>query len=193
MKKIVVALSLILAGVFMLIGCDKGDNDYNIVSDPPGGVPIWSFTFKCYRMLFKYVLSLFLLCFIDGLVVKAQSTQVLGMLTGKHWTMADYGFDVNHNGRLDKSESRIESCEKDDVYEFFSDGSGLVRANSFSCCENLDEQHFRWQLTVDGKLRLFSETINLVSLIPDEMITSQRLTYTKGESMILITVYKTKY
>jgi len=140
----------------------------------------------------KFLLSLILLCDTNTHSGIGHGTPTAAMLINKQWTMFDYGFDENLNGKLDRAESRIEACEKDDTYEFFKDGSGLAKSNSFSCCNGLDEQYFRWQVKRDDKtLWLFSEEHTITRLTKDELITYRKLSYIKGQTTRLITIYKT--
>lgn len=142
-------------------------------------------------MLFKFVLSLFLLCDTKTPCKIQQITPAAEMLINKQWMMIDYGFDENLNGKLDPAESRIEECEKDDTYEFFKDGTGLAKSNNFSCCNGLDEQHFRWQLTDNGSsLQLFAETLSITRLTTRELITYKTPWYIKGQRIGVITVYR---
>lgn len=113
------------------------------------------------------------------------------LLLNKKWVLTSYGFDENGNGRIDMMEERIEECEKDDTYQFYSNGRGMMSDNSFSCCNGIDEQVFQWHFTNNGQsLVVFSETIHIMRLTTRELVTYKKLSYIKGQVLKLITVYK---
>lgn len=115
------------------------------------------------------------------------------LLINKKWTLSSYGFDENGNSRIDMMEERIEECERDDTYEFYSDGTGVMRDNSFSCCSGIDEQTFQWQLiNKGGGMIVSSGSISIIRLTTNELVTQKKLTYVKGQVMSLITIYKIK-
>lgn len=142
----------------------------------------------------KFMLSLLLLCDTGAHSDNRQEASVTEMLINKQWRMFDYGFDENLDGKLEPTESRIETCEKDDTYEFYKDGSGVAKSNSFSCCNGLDEQTFRWRVMGDEKtLLFFSEEQAVTKLTTEELITCKKLSYIKGQTTSLITIYKTRH
>lgn len=113
------------------------------------------------------------------------------LLVNKKWVMTSYGFDENGNDRVDLMEERIEDCEKDDTYEFFAGGVGVMSDNSFSCCNGIDEQRFHWKFCNSGQgLLIFSDTIGITRLTTHELITHKKLSYAGGPVLNLITVYK---
>jgi hypothetical protein len=115
------------------------------------------------------------------------------LLMNKKWVLSSYGFDENNNNRIDMIEERIEDCEKDDTYEFYTGGTGMMRDNGFSCCNGIDEQTFQWQFINNGeRMIMSSEPINITRLTTSELITQKKLSYVKGQVLSLITVYKIK-
>lgn len=115
------------------------------------------------------------------------------LLINKTWTLSSYGFDENGNSCIDMMEERIEECEKDDTYEFFSGGTGIMRDNGFTCCNGIDEQTFQWQFTNNGKgMILSSGFVSIARLTANELVTQKKIIYKKGGGMDLITVYKIK-
>lgn len=143
-------------------------------------------------MLLKYLLIPLLLFNMNEEAQRDTSLlPAAELLLNKKWVLTSYGFDENGNGRVDMMEERIEECEKDDTYQFYSNGTGMMSDNSFSCCNGIDEQVFQWQFTNNGQsLVVFSETIHIIRLTTRELVTYKKLSYIKGQVLKLITVYK---
>jgi len=136
-------------------------------------------------MLLKYLL-------VPLLLFNTTATPVSELLLNKKWVLTSYGFDENGNNHVDMMEERIEECEKDDTYQFYSNGKGIMSDNSFSCCNGIDEQVFQWRFTDKGQsLLVSSETIHIMRLTTRELVTYKKLSYTKGQALKLITVYRT--
>ena len=143
-------------------------------------------------MLLKYLLIPLLLCNAGRQPVNP-ILSASQLLVNKTWMLSSYGFDENGNGRIDLTEERIEECEKDDTYEFYASGAGMMRDNRFSCCNGIDEQIFQWQFINNGGGMIVSaEAIDIVRLTTSELVTKKKLSYSKGQLLTLITAYKTK-
>ncbi|RYY21505.1 MAG: hypothetical protein EOO04_18120 [Chitinophagaceae bacterium] len=145
-------------------------------------------------MLLKYLLLPFL--FFTTKETPLDTTPILraaDLLMHRQWVLSSYGFDENNNGTIDPAEERIEECEQDDTYEFFANGTGLMRGNSYSCCNGIDEQCFQWQLIDNGQsLEVFHETVQIQRLTRRELITSKKPFYLRGQTLNVITIYRVK-
>ena len=69
------------------------------------------------------------------------------ILTEKPWRLLSYGFDSNKNGVVDTNEESIRDCEKDNIYTFNNDGSGLFAENAMICDGNKTMNQFAWTLS----------------------------------------------
>lgn len=76
---------------------------------------------------------------------------VVELLTQKKWILAGYGFDDNNNRLIDEGENMIQECQKDNSYEFFTGGSGVVKENEQVCNAGAPVTDFQWKLSDDNK------------------------------------------
>lgn len=66
------------------------------------------------------------------------------MLTGRPWKLVSYGQDGNNNNLIEPSEEAIQNCEKDNIYSFGQDGSGVLTENTDICPGKPAISTFQW-------------------------------------------------
>lgn len=67
------------------------------------------------------------------------------LLTQKSWKFEMYGLDENNDGIIQASENNMQSCELDDHYRFYPNGTGVYEGGSQPC--SVDEPatiDFNW-------------------------------------------------
>lgn len=90
------------------------------------------------------------------------------LLTGHSWKLASYGYDNNDSGVIDAAEENISDCEKNNIYQFYIDGSALLNT---LCTGIAPESHFRWRFKDNDKQIEFSNstTGNIAALTTEQM------------------------
>ena len=93
------------------------------------------------------------------------------LLTQRPWKLVSHGFDNNHNNKIDPDEEAIEDCEKDNSYNFYVNGTGLVEENLLKCTNGISEFSFNWRFA-DGQktLDFFFAALHLVKMDEEQMI-----------------------
>jgi len=66
------------------------------------------------------------------------------LLTQKTWKLVSHGYDENANGKIEGWEDNLVTCETDNTYEFYVEGTGRYRDNELFC-QGTIEQQFTWQ------------------------------------------------
>ena|ERR1044071_5186982 len=67
------------------------------------------------------------------------------LLTQKTWILKSYGFDDNGNNIVDPEEELIEDCQKDNIYIFKKDGTGIYSDNTLICGNGVPDNEFSWK------------------------------------------------
>jgi hypothetical protein len=67
------------------------------------------------------------------------------LLTRKTWVLKSYGFDDNGNNVVDPEEELIEDCQKDNIYIFKTDGTGVYSDNALICGNGVPDNEFSWR------------------------------------------------
>ena len=76
-------------------------------------------------MLLKFLIP-FLFTFLHGCNKNDLTVKPAAVLLTQHsWILASNGIDHNQNNRIEPSEENLQDCEKDNLYHFFMNGSGL--------------------------------------------------------------------
>lgn len=113
---------------------------------------------------------------------------VVELLTQKKWILTGYGFDDNHNTLIDESENMIQECQKDNSYEFFTGGSGVVKENEQVCSAGNPVNNFQWELGNDNKVLLISFNPAKIARLDESSMVLRH--YVPGLVDSLTTVYK---
>jgi len=114
------------------------------------------------------------------------SPGVAQLLTAKPWKLLSYGFDDNHNGRVDSEEEEIRDCEKDNVSIFNISGSGVVNENVTICDGYEKESQFTWALTDNDSVIDFNYGIAFIDTISKDRLI---ITQTISEPVKLVIIY----
>ena len=98
---------------------------------------------------------------------KAETTILspVELLTRRPWMLSGYGFDENKNGRIDADEESIEPCEKDNLYFFYKNGSGMFMENGLSCATGITELPFAWKLVSNNSALDFQYAVIKILLL----------------------------
>jgi hypothetical protein len=67
------------------------------------------------------------------------------LLTQAPWIQTSYGLDENRDGVIDATEDEIQSCEKDDIITFSTNGSGSFGPGALTCYQGETITPFTWQ------------------------------------------------
>ena len=59
--------------------------------------------------------------------------QNTSLLIARPWVFEKYGLDENNNGTIEETENNMLSCEVDDTYAFYSNGSGYYGGGTVPC------------------------------------------------------------
>jgi hypothetical protein len=113
---------------------------------------------------------------------------VVELLTQKKWILTGYGFDDNHNMLIDESENMIQECQKDNSYEFFTGGSGVVKENEQVCNAGAPFTDFQWKLSDDNKELFISFNPAKIARLDESSMVLRH--YVPGLIDSLTTVYK---
>lgn len=93
------------------------------------------------------------------------------LLTRAPWVLSNYGFDENKNGIIDENENNIADCEKDNLYHFYQNGTGIFEENRLSCLTGITELPFTWKLTDnDSALDLHYVEVKISVLTIDQLV-----------------------
>jgi len=57
-------------------------------------------------------------------------------LTQMAWKFEVYGLDENNNGVIEVSENAMQSCESDDAFTFYSNGTGVYTSGTVKCTQD---------------------------------------------------------
>jgi len=108
----------------------------------------------------------------------------------KAWNLISYGIDENMNAVLDGEEPRIKDCEKDDVYNFYSDNSGSISDNN-NVCTPAPAPSFTWQLPGNdpNKIEFLGQTYSIATLDSNNLVLKKDATTSGGQSTQYIAVY----
>jgi hypothetical protein len=92
------------------------------------------------------------------------------VLTQHAWKSDFHGLDENNNGIIDPSENDMPSCQTDDQYAFYSNGTGLYSSGNLKCAADDSTTTFTWSLSNnDTQLTIFSFT-QTVSKLDDSIL-----------------------
>ena len=79
------------------------------------------------------------------------------LLSQKAWVYEAQGLDENNNGVIDGSESDMLSCQSDDSFTFYSNGSGVYSSGSVKCGPDDVNANFNWEFLNNGtELAIFA-------------------------------------
>jgi hypothetical protein len=93
------------------------------------------------------------------------------LLTQKSWKLLSYGYDYNNDGRIDNSEENISNYQKNNMYVFNSNGTGIVLKNTLTGNKGLVP--FNWTLTNNEKVLDFIDgTMSVAKISKDNLILS---------------------
>lgn len=113
------------------------------------------------------------------------------LLTQKEWMLSGFGFDDNKNGIIDMAEDMSEECQRDNLYQFNRDGSGLYKENLKSCNTGISEQAFTWKLQKnDRELDFLSGTIQIQKITEVEMTLFNEIPLSDGSVMVMLVSYR---
>lgn len=124
-----------------------------------------------------FLLGLFILtlsCKKDNTVLPGKSTAT-ELLTREKWILSGYGFDDNHNNKLDPQENIIGDCQKDNSYRFEISGNGSFLDNAISC-GGPAETVFNWRLSNnETRLEIEFELSDILVLNETSLVISPEL------------------
>ena len=93
------------------------------------------------------------------------------LLTQRSWKLVSHGFDNNDNNKIDPDEETVEDCERDNVYNFYVNGTGLVEENILHCTNGISDFSFNWRFADRQKtLDLFFATLHILKMDEEELI-----------------------
>lgn len=73
------------------------------------------------------------------------------LLTQGEWKFEGYGLDENNNGIIEPEENSMQPCEKDDVYKFYADCTGVFSGGTTPCSEGeASVINFDWRFIDHG-------------------------------------------
>jgi len=75
------------------------------------------------------------------------------LLVQKAWKFQNYGLDENNNGVIEQSESDMLSCQSDDVFTFYVNGTALYSSGDLKCSVDDANMNFNWQF-MNGETEL---------------------------------------
>lgn len=100
----------------------------------------------------------------------ANATEIL---TAGPWKLISYGYDSNNNELVDIDEDAIRDCDKDNIYTFNTDGSGIITENERICSGREPTNPFNWLLkNNDTEIDLYFGKAFIVKLTVDILIIS---------------------
>lgn len=73
------------------------------------------------------------------------------LLTARLWKISSVGLDNNGDNKPDL-DLPLENCEKDDTFEFKTDGTGINYAGTKCESDDPDTQNFTWSLKNEDKV-----------------------------------------
>lgn len=113
------------------------------------------------------------------------------LLTQQEWILTGFGMDHNKNGLIDMQEELSEDCQRDNLYRFNLDGTGLFRDNIKSCNNGISEQSFSWKLQRNGlELDFTSGTLQILRINEHEMVLFQEMELADGSTIRFFINYK---
>jgi hypothetical protein len=100
----------------------------------------------------------------------ANATEIL---TASPWKLISYGYDSNNNELVDIDEDAIRDCDKDNIYTFNINGSGVITENERICSGGEPISQFNWRLTNDDTaMDFYFGKAFIVKLTMDTLIIS---------------------
>ena len=100
----------------------------------------------------------------------ANATEIL---TAGPWKLISYGYDSNDNEQVDIDENAIRDCDKDNIYSFNTDGSGVMTENERICSGGEPSRPFNWLLrNNDTEIDFYFGKAFIVKLTMDILIIS---------------------
>jgi hypothetical protein len=99
-------------------------------------------------------------------------------LTTGSWKLSGYMTDYQKDGTYEENTFAIlADCEKDNIYTFHTDGSGIVDEGPTKCLDNEPQtQTFSWRLN-DGTLTFGSQSYQLEELSESTLRLKARTSY----------------
>src|SRR5262245_6166366 len=85
------------------------------------------------RMYLKFILLGVFAASCEKEDVKVDNKTSAQLLTQKAWKLVSHGYDDNNNKVIEPVEENIQDCQKDNVYTFNLNGSGLVEEKTLNC------------------------------------------------------------
>ena len=100
----------------------------------------------------------------------ANATEIL---TAGPWKLISYGYDSNNNELVDIDEDATRDCDKDNIYSFNTDGSGVMTENERICSGGEPSSQFNWLLrNNDTEIDFYFGKAFIVKLTMDILIIS---------------------
>lgn len=113
------------------------------------------------------------------------------MLTQMAWKYDLHGLDENNNGVIDPSENDMPSCQSDDVYTFYSGGTGLYNRGDIACAPDDANTSFTWSLdNNETQLTIFSFSQAISKLDDNTLEVYYEDQNSMGQTVKYITRYK---
>ena len=113
------------------------------------------------------------------------------LLTQQAWKSGFHGLDVNNNGIIDPSENDMPSCQTDDQYSFYSNGTGLYSSGVLKCASDDSTTNFTWSLSNnDTQLTIFAFTQTVSKLDDNTLEVYYEDQNSTGQTVKYITTYK---
>jgi hypothetical protein len=113
------------------------------------------------------------------------------LLTQMAWKYDLHGLDENNNGVIDPSENDMPSCQSDDVYTFYSGGTGLYNRGDMACAPDDANTNFTWSLdNNETQLTIFSFSQAISKLDDNTLEVYYEDQNSTGQTVKYITRYK---
>jgi len=79
-------------------------------------------------------------------------------LTQQAWKFEIYGLDENNNGVIEASENAMQSCESDDAFTFYLNGTGIYQSGAVKCTvDDPTSLNLSWHFTNnETELQIFT-------------------------------------
>ena len=99
-------------------------------------------------------------------------------LTNGSWKLSEYKTDYEKDGTYEENTFAIlANCEKDNIYTFHADGSGIFDEGPTKCLDGEPQtQPFSWSFT-DGKLTFGSQNYQVEELTESKLRLKARTSY----------------
>jgi len=113
------------------------------------------------------------------------------LLTQQAWKSGFHGLDENNNGIIDPWENDMPSCQTDDQYGFYSNGTGLYSSGTLKCAADDSTTIFTWALSNDQtQLTIFAFTQTVSKLDNNTLEVYYEDQNSAGQTVKYITAFK---